>query len=163
MKSQLLVFFFSLALTLPAQDYATIGFKGKVHTGPDKGDSVEVVLFEENRKMSSYETRKNGKFILDLDRNKYYVVQFSKENYVTKRIVIDTRIDGKGYPKKKFKFDVNLIPENEDLDYSALDFPIAIIEYNRNNDVFDYDFEYTRARAKEEQELVERDPYLAMN
>jgi len=163
MRSLILSLLFIVSTVLSAQDYPTIGFKGKVYTGNEKGESVQVTLFEKNREISSYETEKNGKFILDLDRNKYYVIQFSKDEFVTKRLVIDTRIAGEDYPKNSFKFDVSLIREVEGVDYSPLDFPMAIIQYYENNSEFNYDLEYTRARVEEEKELVNLDPFLAMN
>lgn len=163
-RSILFVLMLGLSSGLIAQNYNIVSFKGKAFLEDEKGEEVKITLYQKNKKVSSYTTAKNGKFILDLERDHYYVVEFSKKNYVSKRLVIKTQMpSAEEYPRKKFNFDVNLIGKEEGVDYSPLDFPIAIIEYHDLQGMFFYDTEYSEARIKEEEQLVNSDPYLALN
>lgn len=173
MRSIAITFLFSLLISfssLNAQNDLLIGFKGKVYCGDDKGEKVLVSLYDGNKKVSSYKTSGNGKFIMDLSRNRNYTVEFDKPGYVTKRVSIDTRIvNPMHYPKKTFKFDVSLIEEKEGVDYSTLDFPMALIEFEAEEMAFDYNLEYTMKRMEEQNllqskgENVAHDPALALN
>ncbi|MAY83373.1 MAG: hypothetical protein CMP59_04490 [Flavobacteriales bacterium] len=146
---------FAISLGGFAQVDSLIGFEGLVFLGEDRGDEVHIELFDGNHKISSYTTTGNGKFILDLERNKYYIVQFSKENYVTKRVIIDTRIyDDEVEPKEEFHFDVFLIKSRKNVDYSLLDFPIAIVQFRESKQKFEYDEKYFKARHDEQKTFI---------
>lgn len=136
------IFFSFLAI---GQGSSFFGFKGKVFLEDDKGCEVTISLYDGNKKISSYVTGSSGRFIVDLYKNRHYTLQFAKEDYVTKRILIDTKVlnpsDAIGV--KEFKFDVSLIKEDSELDYSELDFPIAIIEFENSQREFVYNVNYT--------------------
>lgn len=120
------------------------GFKGKVFLADDKGGKVTVSLYDGNKKISSYVTGASGKFIVDLFKDRHYTLQFSKEGYVTKRVIIDTGVNPKdALGVKEFKFDIGLIKEESDKDYSELDFPITIIEFEKSKREFVYNKKYT--------------------
>lgn len=132
-----------------------VGFDGDVYIGEVKAKNVTISLYERNDVISSYTTSKNGQFVLDLERNKYYIVEFSKEGYVTKRVLIDTRIESDSLnPKDEFNFDVFLIKSKPNVDYSVLDFPMAIIQFQYNKERFDFDPKYTKQRHSEQKEFM---------
>tara|TARA_R110002096_G_scaffold136909_7_gene289862 strand:+ start:44891 stop:45394 length:504 start_codon:yes stop_codon:yes gene_type:complete len=138
-------------------------FSGKIFTESKKDNKVTVKLYDGNKLVSSYETKANGKFIMDLERNKKYTVEFSQTAYVTKRISIDTKVNPKEVELlKEFKFDVDLIKEEEGINYSNLDFPIALIEFEKHSGQFDYNKAYTENMLKEQERILGSDYKIAM-
>jgi hypothetical protein len=138
-----------------SQGDTLVGFDGDVYIGEAKAKDVTISLYERNDVISTYTTTKNGQFVLDLERNKYYIVEFSKKGYVTKRILIDTKIASDTLkPKDEFNFDVFLIKSKPNVDYSVLDFPMAIIQFQYNKQRFDFDPKYTRERHSEQKEFM---------
>lgn len=169
-RSTLFILLSVLSIGLYSQGNSLIGFEGQVFFGEnkekatDKGEGVSITLFQGNTTISEYTTTRNGKFVLDLERNKYYIVEFKRDNYVTKRIIIKTKIPSSSkIPKKDFEFEVFLLKEVEGVNYSRLDFPMAIIEFQKPSEKFDYDTEYTDARDKEQEEIIKKGPTMASN
>lgn len=146
---------FLSSVALYAQSDTLLGFDGLVYVEDDKAKGVNIALYDRNENISNYVTNKSGKFVLDLDRGKYYIIEFSKAGYVTKRILIDTRIGNEDLsPKEQFNFDVFLIKMRPNMDYSLLDFPMAIIQFQHDKEKFDFDQKYTRARQSEQKQFI---------
>jgi len=88
-------------------------------------------------------TNKKGKCDFRLPLNQRFIIEFSKEGYVTKYIEVNSKI-----PKDKeaayiFPFYVDIFEDIKGLDVSVLKKPIAKITYATNKSQFDYDYAYT--------------------
>jgi hypothetical protein len=121
-------------------------------------------LYDGNYLVSESKTSWNGKFSIGLAKNKHYTVQFDKDGYMTKRIVIDTEIGEDDRENvKTFKFDVGLIKRESGKDYSILDFPIAIIKYHPESNQFFYDNKYTEHMLEAQKDIERSEARMASN
>jgi len=102
-------------------------------------------------------TLKKGKrkFYFELDPDKYYTIQISRNNYLNKIICVDTKkaisnVKGDMY---FFSFETNLmhVDESTQLNVEFSYFPIAIITFNAKELKFDYNKEYTKKLKREMQ------------
>jgi hypothetical protein len=142
--SILLISTLGLTSTFAGEGSSLFGFKGKVMLEDSNGKKVIVNLYDGNKKVSSYETGANGKFLLDISRNRHYTLEFVKIGYVTKRIIIDTKVNHRdAVGVKEFKFDIELFKMVPGYDYSDLDFPITILEFEKTKKEFVYNQKYT--------------------
>lgn len=112
-------------------------------------DGVEVKLLRKNEEMEWLEVTSakhhdhNFKFILDV--NEYYTIEVSKAGYVKRLIVISTQLPAnvKRSPIYTYGFEVKLFEEKKGVDDYYLDFPIALIGYNKKSKVFENNNNYT--------------------
>lgn len=131
------------------EDEATYIFYGRVFLENAKGDGVTVRLYDNNQLISTYKTNQKAKFSVGAPLAKHYSLEFVKEGFVTKRVIINTKaITTSKIRAEDFDFNVYLIKEEEDVDYSILDFPMALIEYKKSIKGFDYNKKYTRQMHK---------------
>lgn len=125
-------------------------FKGKVFAGSKTAENVLIKVFEDNTCISTYTTKKNGKFVFIAESEKYYTLQFEKVGFVTKRVIIKTNNTGElDYFTKNYKFDISLEKEMENIDYSLHDFPVALIQIGNKLKKFEFNRKYTFNRKKE--------------
>ncbi|MEQ8324863.1 MAG: hypothetical protein RIC15_00430 [Vicingaceae bacterium] len=71
----------------------------------------------------------NHKALVNLPLNEYCTLEFSKEGFIDKRIVFDTKTELINIEVDKYEFEIHLLAEEWILDEleSDLDFPIAIL------------------------------------
>jgi hypothetical protein len=120
-------------------------FAGKIFIDGEKANDVVVKVFDRNTCFSNYTTKGNGKFFFTAESEKYYTLQFEKEGYVTKRVVVKThKTEGLDYFTKEYKFDIDLEKELDHVDYSLHDFPAAIIQIDNNQKEFEANKKYSR-------------------
>lgn len=154
--SRLLIAVFPLlgtAASCSAQDYAVTTepmlVDGRITDGENKLVGAEVVLFKGNEQIVVVKTDKGGRFGFKLDMNEDYGMEFRHEGFVPKRIAIDTRL-----PKPKPGQEYELVPLDitisllEKQRYNGaptddLDFPFALIKFNKRTLAFEQDAEYT--------------------
>ncbi|MBL7931138.1 MAG: hypothetical protein JNL60_04530 [Bacteroidia bacterium] len=123
--------------------------EGKILNNDDDlyGECV-VDLIEANEIVQSVvlkEGKKQFKFILH--KNSRYGIRIQKKGYINKIISIDTDMEGQSenFGLYRFMFETTLISEavrkrmNEDI----IDFPIAIIRFDHEEQTFSYDKKYT--------------------
>ncbi|MBL4708937.1 MAG: hypothetical protein JKY48_10920 [Flavobacteriales bacterium] len=154
----LLIIFFLSAIQLNAQSKKKekqYDFYGRVFLENAKGENITVRLYDDNEVISEYNTDKNGKFAVGAPKLKHYTLEFEKAGFVTKRMIINTRkvLTSKNRVED-FDFNVYLIEELENVNYSILDFPIALIEYKKSIKGFDYNKKYTRQMHKIQNEVI---------
>ena len=138
------------------------GFEGRVYLDGDKGKNVSITLYDNNKKVSSYETNRSGKFFLDIERNKHYTVVFKKEGFLAKRVIIKTHAKPNEVADvEAFKFDMNLEKKEFGVNYAQLDFPVTMIEFERLKGEFDYNKEYTENMIKIQEKYLEKQTNLA--
>lgn len=153
---------FLASLAMAQGEKRILRFGGNVYDNSEKAENVTVSLYDGNYLVSEDVTSRNGKFSIDLAKNKHYTVQFDKEGYMTKRIVIDTELGSDGKENvKTFKFDVGLIKRESGKDYSILDFPIAIIKYHAESNQFFYDSKYTEHMLKAQKDIEKSEARMA--
>lgn len=112
-------------------------------------DGVEVRLLRKNEEMEWIEITNvfhhdhNFKFVLDV--NEYYTIEVSKPGFVTRSIVVSTELPQTVNPKPIFTygFEVTLFKEKAGVDDYYLDFPVALVGYNKKSKVFENSKNYT--------------------
>jgi hypothetical protein len=105
-----------------------------------------VTLFMENNIQQIVQTNEDGSFQVALTPGKIYTVEVSRAGLITKRISIDTHMERtRGNNVTVFDCYVNMVPEEqlEGVDTSDLDFPIALLSYDKKLKTFVHDPEYT--------------------
>ncbi|MEQ8623625.1 MAG: hypothetical protein RJQ00_02850 [Vicingaceae bacterium] len=134
---------------LSAQNINDHKFVGYTFIDGKKSKDVIVKVFDDNKCISTLETKSNGKFVFIADSEKYYTLQFEKEGFFTKRIIIKTdKTQNIDFSSKTYKFDVGLVKKEPYLDNDSYDFPMAILELNHQNREFEFNKEYTKNRLK---------------
>ena len=102
---------------------------------------IDTLLLKEGKK----------KFKFVLSKNKYYAIRVSKKGYISRLLSVDTKLFNEIEGIYKFEFDMELIDERfaSRLNSDALDFPVAIIYFDNEEDCFNYSREYTSALKRE--------------
>ena len=120
---------------------------GRITDGENKLEGCRIVTFDGNEAIGEITTDKSGKFEVALKLDKQYGLEFHKEGFVPKRIVIDTRAD---IPAEHLAYvplvmDISMLAldKYEGVDTDVLDFPFAIVKYSKSLDAFIQDQEYT--------------------
>jgi hypothetical protein len=113
-------------------------------------DGAIIRLYKENEELQWDEITSvsyhDHDFAFDLLLNSYYTIEVSKPGFVSRSIVILTTIpDSKQNfdDKYHFQFIVELFKEKDGVDDFYLDFPVALIKYNKKNDQFEMNLNYT--------------------
>lgn len=136
-----------------AQDYAKalgkLTLDGRITDGTNKLVDADAVLFRGNQQEALVTTNKGGRFVLYLEINETYAIEFRHLGYVAKRIAIDTHIP-KPKPGQEFELvpiDMNItLLEKARYDGAPtddLDFPFALIKFNKKTMQFEQDADYT--------------------
>lgn len=143
-----LCLFLLLALngSLFAQQTSILPVHGRITDGDKKLDGCEVIIFEGNEQVSSQTTDRSGRFGVGLELEKEYALEFRREGFVPKRIVIDTRAkleDGLIFSPLVMDVSMLLASKYEGADTDVLDFPFAIVRYDKKANAFIQDPTYT--------------------
>jgi len=115
-----------------------------------------VKLLVKNNTIDKKITSPNGKFQFKLDLDKNYLITFSKDGYVSKKISFVTEVPESESGIWEYKFSVELFEMLEGLDVSILDKPISKIKYYEFSADFDYDDEYTNSMKKQLENLMQQ-------
>jgi hypothetical protein len=109
------------------------------------GNSYKVELLYNNVVLNSATVQNNRMFKFSIPGNSFYAIRISKKGYVTRLISVYTWLFQDDNGLYRFEFDTELIEEKcgAGLNADALDFPIAIISYERDLRAFYYNEEYT--------------------
>jgi hypothetical protein len=151
--SRIFVLAFALIVSIhsfaqPSQDSLTcmqISGKVKKLKGTVRSYTVELVHDTNVVSTSVVEGRHGFKFFLQ--KNTYYGIRISCDGYVSRVISINTELPlQKRFDKfYRFHFDTELIEEinTPALDRDALDFPIALVYFDKKRKCFYYNENYT--------------------
>lgn len=113
-------------------------------------DGVEVKLYKENDEQEWIQVTSvmyhEHSFIFKLEANEYYTIEVSKPGFVTRSVGISTVIPNGISLEQMFRyeFEVELFKEKKNMNDYYLDFPVALISYDAERDVFDNNNGYTR-------------------
>lgn len=147
------------AQTNPSKEANTMVIKGittdmKVYEHTSRINDVSIHIYEYNTKITTYCTDENGKFEFTIPTNSYIVVEFQKENFISKRVLFDTRTDAKMKKIKPFNLEIVMINYKKGVEYGDLDFPITRVEYQEEYKDFNYVKEYTDRMMKKQKRVL---------
>ncbi|PKP17904.1 MAG: hypothetical protein CVU05_14660, partial [Bacteroidetes bacterium HGW-Bacteroidetes-21] len=151
-----IILIFSTLIINVADAFSQKGYvdvKGRVKDKKANLSESVIVLYEGATQISSFKTLADGKFILKLNLNSEYILQVSREGYITKKVLFDTKAPDKDmiYP---YSFTVELFQTFEGVDVSALKNPVTKIKYSGDLGDFDFDVAYTESMKKEIDRIV---------
>lgn len=126
----------------------TLPIAGKVADSDDhKLQGCEVLVFKGNELVGQQITQRNGRFNLELGLGEEFSMEFRMEGFLPKRILVDTRAD---LPKGPLVFapveiDMHMMAASkyQGADTDELDFPFAIVAWDKRAKAFVQDHEYT--------------------
>jgi hypothetical protein len=144
LRSFLLLFLLSMAAALSAQSRFTVNGRMKVEAGDLSG--ARVVVYKNGVKERTI-TQNLGKFSIDLDLQKDYILSFEKEGFVSKKIAFNTRVpaDAVANAFVPFEFAVSIFKQYDDVNLVVFNQPVGMIRYEQSQGDFDYDTDYTRS------------------
>jgi hypothetical protein len=120
---------------------------GRITDGEKKLEGCSVIVYEGNEVVGEQKTDKSGRFGLGLGLNKEFAVVFQKEGFLPKRVLIDTRAkipaDLAALPPVEMEMSMLRADKYEGADTDVLDFPFAIVSWNRSLLAFVQDQQYT--------------------
>ncbi len=120
---------------------------GRITDGEKKLEGCSVVVYEGNEVVGDQKTDKSGRFGLGMGLNKEFAVVFQKEGFLPKRVLIDTRAkipaDLAALPPVEMEMSMLRADKYEGADTDVLDFPFAIVSWNRSLLAFVQDQQYT--------------------
>ncbi len=148
----ILLFSFVYFNLFPQKGYLKIN--GQVKSGKEKINNAVISLYQNNTKINSINTN-NGTFSFNLDFDNEYILDISAPNFVSKKVLIDTKIPEKDLIYK-YSFTVDLFQKFDGIDYSALENPVTKIIYNTEADAFDYDIPYTESMRKKIEQITQQ-------
>jgi len=153
MRSSLALFLLIIcSLPLTAQDTLqdnTLEIYGRLTDGENKLPGCQVTVYKDNDQVGDFPTDKGGKFDVALALNAIYSIEFRKEGFAPKRILIDTHM-----PPARLDTEVMIAPIGMDISLldkakyegantDELDFPFAIVKWSKGDGAFVQDQEYT--------------------
>ena len=116
---------------------------------------VTIRVYKFNKLITTFYSNSKGKFEFEIPKNSYITLVFEKDNFVSKRILFDTRSDNSDIQSiKPFDLKVMLIENIEGIDYEDLDFPITKIMFNEKMNDYSYAKKYTELMLKKQEEIL---------
>ena len=165
----LLIVMFSLfSYSSFAQEKCSV--RGNVTINEGDLDNVKVTLYKDSQQVSVKNISKNGKFSYELDFGYDYIFEFSKPEFVTKRVSVSTYVPQEVLERDSHfppcKFSIELFRFFPGIDLSVFDQPIGMIMYNRETDLIETDLSFqTEIEAKlkriEKETRLKQEAYLA--
>ncbi len=111
---------------------------------------ADVTLYQDAERTGNWtgiektKTNARGEFSFKLDYNSKFMVEISKEGFVSKRITFDTNVFGATITSQDFYFMAQL----EDGENTATsEIPVANVFYVVEKNKFDYELNYAKAEA----------------
>lgn len=127
-----------------AQEKCTV--KGYVTINGGDLNSVKITLYKDSEQVSVRNVAKNGKFSYTLDFGYDFIFEFSKDDFVTKRVSVSTYVPQDVLERdSRFppcKFSIELFRFFPGIDLSIFDQPIGMIMYNNETDLIETDLSF---------------------
>jgi hypothetical protein len=125
--------------------FEVLDIRGIISNADDGIPEVLVELYENNKVVDSFETKKNGKFKFTLMNDEIYTIQLTKGGYYTKRISVNTKIPREYDDIYFFEFDINIDSmEEKNYDVQLVEYPSALIGFDQEKEEFASDKVYTK-------------------
>lgn len=112
---------------------------------------LTMVLYCENEEVHRIDSTEFSKVYFTLKRDKHYTVQITKEGFVPRLVSISTHVPS-SVPLKpifRFEFEVEMLEQVKGQDNFFIDFPVALVAFNKSKDCFEHSKKYT-SRIKRE-------------
>jgi len=111
----------------------------------DEMTGVSVKITENGNYVNNIITDKKGKYEVFLEYDHQYVVLYEKADFVSKKIIINTK---QVPPDKRDKLndlyvEMTLFEKDKDLNVSFLNEPIGMAQYNASSNAIDWNMGYT--------------------
>src|ERR1700757_113082 len=107
--------------------------------------NVKLILDNTVIATQTLSVKKGFGFILEKD--KYYTIKIEKKGYISRIFSVSTIVNGKLDARNTYLFSFETSLLHEDLgalfEDDNIDFPFALISYNKNCDCFEHSKEYT--------------------
>lgn len=120
---------------------------GRITDGEKKLEGCEVIVYEGNDEVGRQATDKSGRFGVGLGLQKEFAIVFQKEGFLPKRMLVDTRAK---IPKEvvdiapiTMEMSMLVADKYDGADTDVLDFPFALVQWNRSVGAFTQDQQYT--------------------
>jgi hypothetical protein len=120
---------------------------GRVSDGDHKLEGCSVLTYKGNDLVGDQVTDRSGRFGMVLGLGEEFAIEFRKEGFLPKRVLVDTRGE---LPKDlveiaPIEMAMSMLPTSkyEGADTDELDFPFAIVRYDRGAKAFVQDQQYT--------------------
>ena len=141
--SILFIIFAFFTLVLNAQ----VSVEGRLLLKEKNNSSDATLKIEKNGKIvDQMDLGRKGQFKYELDLNNSYILHFTKEGYVTKKIEMDTNVpsDKVSNSFQSLYFEVEIFKSVPDSKLGPFQYPVGKIVYNSDIEEFDYDVNYSR-------------------
>lgn len=154
MQTQLLLFVFGFMVAFSGRSENSLNsmvsfcleISGNVTTkNNNTNDHYYVQLLTDNKVVQLAKVKNGRSFKFLLVKNRWYAIKIMKKGYAPKMISISTFLPKGKESLYRFHFDTDLIPEEEakTLNQEALDFPIAVVSFEKEAGWFYYNEEFT--------------------
>jgi hypothetical protein len=155
MKSTLLLIFALLINTAKSQSdslqYECLKVVGVALNSAGKPlPGIQVRLLRQNEELEWLEVTSadhhDHTFQFTLVKNEHYSIEISREGCLTRLISIDTRMPDDVTLEQLFRyeFEIEMLKEKPVQDDFYLDFPLALISYDKKHSIFSFSEEYTK-------------------
>lgn len=147
--SVLLVLFIALSSAVKTTSFAvktsSLEIKGYVYEKDVKVDGALVKLYQNNKVVQMVKSKKS-KFQFILFSGMKYMVEIQKAGSITERIQISTEEETQFGGKYLYEFKVDLMSASKfkGVDISELDFPTALIKYDKDEGEYAHDVAYSK-------------------
>ncbi|MFP4556440.1 MAG: hypothetical protein ACLFNU_06175, partial [Bacteroidales bacterium] len=146
---KILFFFIILSPDLAFSQALDVYARVRIRRGSTDGS--QIVLYKDGTIVQTTPSGRGGRFEVKLDYGADYILSFEMEDYVTKKININTHVPD-DFPKDRnniIEFEVDLEPQTEEGAIKVYENPVGKIKYyDRVND-FDYDTDYSAKFQKQ--------------
>lgn len=136
-----------LLLSAQSAEPLVLEITGRISDGEKKLAGCEVIVYEGNEVVGQQVTDKSGRFGLGLGLQKEFAIVFQKDGFLPKRVLVDTRakLPASTIALAPLDMEMSMLPaaKYEGADTDVLDFPFAIISWNRQAGAFTQDQQYT--------------------
>ena len=137
--------------------------KGNVTVSGGDLTGVKITIYKDSEQESVRNVPKSGKFSYSLDFGYDYIFEFSKNEFVTKRVSVSTYVpqdvlerDSRFPPSK---FSIELFRFFPGIDLSIFDQPIGMIMYNSETDLIEIDLSFQK-EIEDELKRIEKETRL---
>jgi predicted negative regulator of RcsB-dependent stress response len=129
------------------KDNSKLVITGNVYVDGLRLEDVTISVFEDDKVIDEVVTDDNGKFKVELALDKMLYIEFKKENYIGKKVEVDSRnvpADNRKYDFYNKGWKVDIYPAELEVNFDVLQKPVAKVVYNPSDDGFSIDKKYER-------------------
>lgn len=115
-------------------------------------NKASITVYRDSMLFMSAKTSRNGKCSVKLPLDSKYTIVFSKEGFISKKIIVNCDIPYLKHKQYKLAYKIYLFEKVQGLDTTLFNDPVAYISFDRFYHL-DYDYKYTQAVNRKAGEL----------